>query len=84
MAKVPENYVSLVADKFPTPGENPDAQAAVEYKPEYNWSYELGTHLSLFDGKLQADLAAFYMQTYDQQLSQMAECGLGRITVNAG
>ena len=84
MAKVPENYVSLVADKFPTPGENPDAQAAVEYKPEYTWSYELGTHLSLFDGKLQADLAAFYMQTYDQQLSQMAESGLGRITVNAG
>ena len=24
------------------------------------------------------------MQTYDQQLSQMAESGLGRITVNAG
>ena len=82
IAKVPESYVGLVADKFPMPDENPDAQAAVEYKPEYTWSYELGTHLSLFDGKVQADLAAFYMQTYDQQLSQMA--GLGRITINAG
>ena len=84
MGKVPESYVGMVADKFPTPGENPDAQSAVEYKPEYTWSYELGTHQSLFDGKLQADLAAFFMQTYDQQLSQMAESGLGRITVNAG
>ena len=84
MTKVPENYAGMVADKFPEAGQNPDAQAAVEYKPEYTWNYELGTHLSLFDGKLQADLAAFYMQTSDQQLSQMAESGLGRITVNAG
>ena len=84
MAKVPQQFVGMVADKFPTPEENPEVKSAVEYKPEYTWNYEIGTHLSLFDGKLQADLAAFYMQTYDQQLSQMAESGLGRITVNAG
>ena len=84
MAKVPQQFVGMVADKFPTPGENPEVKSAVEYKPEYTWNYEIGTHLSLFNGKLQADLAAFYMQTYDQQLSQMAESGLGRITVNAG
>ena len=84
MAKVPQQFVGMVADKFPTPVENPEVKSAVEYKPEYTWNYEIGTHLSLFDGKLQADLAAFYMQTYDQQLSQMAESGLGRITVNAG
>lgn len=84
MAKVPQQFVGMVADKFPTPGENPEVKSAVEYKPEYTWNYEIGTHLSLFDGKLQADLAAFYMQTYDQQLSQMAASGLGRITVNAG
>ena len=84
MAKVPAQFVGMVADKFPAPGENPEVQSAVEYKPEYTWNYEIGTHLSLFDGKLQADLATFYMQTYDQQLSQMAESGLGRITVNAG
>ena len=78
------NYASMVGQYFPDAGENPDAQQAVEYKPEYTWSYELGTHMSLFDGKLQADLAVFYMQTYDQQLSRMADSGLGRITVNAG
>ena len=84
MAKVPQNYVGMVADKFPEAGENPEAKTAVEYKPEYTWSYELGTHLSLFEGKLQADLATFYMQTYDQQISKMAISGLGRITENAG
>ena len=84
MKNVPENYVGLVADKFPDAGKNPDAQSAVEYKPEYTWSYELGTHLNLFDGKLQADLAAFYMNTKDQQVSKFAISGLGRITENAG
>ena len=78
------NYAGMVGEYFPEAGENPEVQAAVEYKPEYTWSYELGTHLSLFDGKLQADMAAFYMQTYDQQISKMAISGLGRITENAG
>ena len=54
------------------------------YKPEYSWNYEIGTHLNLFNGKLQADFAAFYMDTQDQQIAKFAESGLGRITVNAG
>ena len=54
------------------------------YKPEYSWNYEIGTHLSLFNGKLQADFAAFYMDTRDQQIAKFAGSGLGRITVNAG
>ena len=57
---------------------------ATLYKPEYSWNYEIGTHLTLFGGKLQADLAAFYMDTRDQQISRFADSGLGRITVNAG
>ena len=38
----------------------------------------------MFDGKLQTDLAAFYMDTHDQQISRFAASGLGRVTVNAG
>ena len=57
---------------------------ATLYKPEYSWNYEIGTHLTLFGGKLQTDLAAFYMDTRDQQISRFADSGLGRITVNAG
>lgn len=84
MKNVPESYVGLVAGHFPDAGENPEVRTAVEYKPEYTWNYELGTHLSLFNGKLQADLAAFYMSTRDQQIARFAESGLGRIIVNAG
>lgn len=60
-----------------------DIQATTLYKPEYSWNYEIGSHLTLFNGKLQTDLALFYMSTRDQQLSRFAESGLGRITVNA-
>lgn len=57
---------------------------ATLYKPEYSWNYEIGSHMTMFDGRLQADLAAFYMDTHDQQISRFATSGLGRITVNAG
>ena len=61
-----------------------DVRAATLYKPEYSWNYEIGSHLTLFDGKLQADLAGFLMDTHDQQISQFSKSGLGRVTVNAG
>lgn len=54
------------------------------YKPEYTWSYELGTHLNLLDRALQLDLSTFYMKTRDQQIARFAASGLGRETVNAG
>lgn len=62
----------------------PDVREATRYKPEYTWNYEAGTHLTLWKGSLQADLAAFCMDTRDQQISRFAGSGLGRITVNAG
>ena len=61
-----------------------DIEESTLYKPEYSWNYEVGTHLNLFNGKLQADLAAFYMNTHDQQIAKFVNSGLGRITVNAG
>lgn len=61
-----------------------NVQEATLYRPEYSWNYEVGSHLTLCDGRLQADLAAFYMDTHDQQISRFAASGLGRITVNAG
>lgn len=54
------------------------------YKPEYSWNYEVGSHLTVLDGKLKADVAAFYMDTRDQQIAKFAESGLGRMMVNAG
>lgn len=76
---------SKYSDMFTKFKDQPaNVSEAVLYKPEYSWNYEAGTHLTLFEGKLQADLAAFYMSTRDQQISRFAESGLGRITVNAG
>ncbi len=57
----------------------------ISYKPETSWNYEVGTHLTLFDKKVQADIALFYTQLHDQQLSVMSpDHGFGRIIVNAG
>lgn len=57
----------------------------ITYKPEESWNMEAGTHLNLFDGSMQADFSAFYMQIRNQQLSVMATgYGYGRMMVNAG
>lgn len=57
----------------------------ISYKPEESWNYELGTHLNLFGGSLQFDLALYYMQIRNQQLSQMSpDYNYGRIISNAG
>ena len=71
----------MIGDKMPA---IPEVKDATTYKPEYSWNYEVGTHLTLWEGKLWADLAAFYMDTRDQQLSQFIGSGLGRTTINAG
>lgn len=64
--------------------ELPDVKDATRYKPEYTWNYELGSHHTLWEGRLLADLSVFYMDTRNQQISKFADSGLGRITVNAG
>lgn len=57
----------------------------IAFKPEESWNYEFGTHLNLFGSKVQLDLAGFYMQIRNQQLSVMAgNYGFGRMMVNAG
>lgn len=57
----------------------------IRYKPETSWNYEAGAHLNLFNGRVHWDIAAFYMQVRNQQLSVMAgNYGFGRRMVNAG
>lgn len=57
----------------------------ISYEPETSWNYEVGTHLNLFQQALQLDLAAYFIQIRNQQLSQMASnYGFGRSMVNAG
>ena len=61
-----------------------DVEAATWYEPESSWNYEIGTHLNTFGGRLTADIAAFWMDTRNQQISKMSAGGLGRVTVNSG
>ena len=60
-------------------------EQTIAYKPEESWNYEVGTHLNLFDNLLHLDLALYYMQIRNQQLSIMSpRYNYGRIMVNAG
>ena len=77
-AKVRDILTSMSEDK-PT-----DVEAATWYNPESSWNFEVGSHLNFFDSRLLADIAAFWMETRDQQLSMMSSGGLGRVTVNSG
>lgn len=57
----------------------------ITYKPETIWNYEVGTHLNLFSNSIHLDIAAYYMQIRNQQLSVMSSrYGFGRMMVNAG
>lgn len=75
---------AAIIDQYAKKDEVPDVKEATRYKPEYSWNYEVGSHLTLWEGKLWTDLSAFYMDMHDQQISQFAESGLGRTTLNAG
>lgn len=77
-----KKYAGMIGQMMPE--EKIDVKASTTYKPEYSWNYEAGAHLTLWEGRLWADLAAYYMDTRDQQIAQFAESGLGRITINAG
>ena len=61
-----------------------DERAAIVYKPEHSWNYEIGTRAEVLDKTLFVDLAAFYIDVRNQQVSTFAEEGLGRITKNSG
>ena len=59
--------------------------STISYEPETSWNYEVGSHLNLFSHSLQLDVAAYYIQIRNQQLSQMASnYAFGRSMVNAG
>ena len=60
-------------------------EEAISYKPEESWNFEMGTHLNLFDGRVHADAAFYYMKIRNQQISIMSpQYNYGRIMTNAG
>lgn len=77
------NMIKGYLDKMPIVAEE-DVANVVTYKPEYTWNYEIGAHLSTNNHRLQMDMAAFMMNTRDQQLAKFTNYGMGRMMVNAG
>lgn len=69
------------------PGSKPieiPIKDAITYKPEYNWSYEIGFKSEPIKNKLFVDAAVFCIDSKDQQIVQFAPTGFGRMAKNAG
>lgn len=57
----------------------------ITYEPESSWNYEVGTHLVFLDKRLQLELAAFYIDCRNQQITVFPTGqGTGRMMSNAG
>lgn len=62
-----------------------DVDEIISYKPEWSWNYEIGAHLNIPDARINADLAAFWIDCYDQQLTVFPNGNTtGRMMTNAG
>ena len=57
----------------------------VGYKPEQSWNYEVGAHVECDGGRVTTDLALFYIDCRDQQMTTFPDgTTTGRIMTNAG
>ena len=66
-------------------GEVYDVDEVIAYKPEYNWTYELGTHIEDANRNVILDASLFYIDCYNQQLTVFpAGQTTGRMMTNAG
>lgn len=66
-------------------GAQYDVDDIVGYKPEKSWNYELGAHLDIIERKLRAEMALFFIDCRDQQLTMFPDgTTTGRIMTNAG
>lgn len=62
-----------------------DVDQTVSYRPETDWNYEVGAHLSLLDQSLAIDFSAFWIEIDNQQVTMFPEGSItGRIMANAG
>ncbi len=62
-----------------------DVSDIITYAPEKSWNYEIGAHIGCAQGRVMTDIALFYIDLTDQQLTAFPdESTTGRITTNAG
>lgn len=66
-------------------GAQYDVDDVVGYKPEQSWNFEVGTHLQLFENRIDLDADIFYIDCHNQQLTMFPDgTTTGRIMTNAG
>lgn len=62
-----------------------DIDAMLTYRPERNWTYEVGTGFDSADGRFSAEVLGFWMSCRDQQLTVFPHGNTtGRAMTNAG
>lgn len=61
-----------------------DKEEEKTFKPEYSWSYEAGTKVTLANHLLDFDISLFYIDWKDQQISKRFATGQGFRLYNAG
>ncbi len=54
------------------------------YEPEYTWNYEMGVKTTWFDERLTVNLAAFYIDMNDKQVSEVTAANTATISNAAG
>ena len=78
---------ATAARGFRSGGFNSQAPSAAQYEfaPEYTWNYELGVKSQWWSGRATLNLAAYYIDIEDQQLSFVMPLGSSKTYVtNAG
>ena len=73
-------------EKYAPPStDNPvTIREAVSYTPEYSWNYEAGWKGELIKNVIYGEIAVFYIDIRDIQLTNFVNSGQGRMLTNSG
>lgn len=70
--------------KYDANYQAPSISHLVPYRPEYSWNYEIGFKGEWVRNFLYTEIAAYYIDVKDIQITDFVESGQGRILKNAG
>ena len=71
-------------EKYVPTGESTNIRDAVAYSPEYSWNYEAGLKGDLVKYVIYGEIAVFYIDIRDIQLTNFVNSGQGRMLTNSG
>jgi len=71
-------------EKYAPTDEPTHIREAVTYSPEYSWNYEAGMKGDLVKNLIYGEVAVFYIDIHDIQLTNFVNSGQGRMLTNSG